>query len=335
MKELLDYYHTQNKNKFIISLIDIDSKMNNLFSFSLFKTLKKQIEEILGEEKILFGLEETSSGILFTDKFFILCGGSSGIRKLDYRIFKDLTLRPKTLTKKGCYLLNNEPLYGLGTTNKDFINSFEEIKKIISTMDIDFSTDTEEISQERSINLFGIGGLKNEQYRIKETQRGYELQIVDLKELNSLISDRQKEILTKENGQEYLQKFIRLLNYITEVREDILKKLTKGKVGSFTREGWFKIHIEQLESDNGNLESLHNISIYLITNFLNEDMVKFFEIYESLDKLGVFNSGFENKLLEELGSINEKLRRINSKLTYLNILTTYNTFQLSTIKNKS
>lgn len=333
MKELVEYFNS-NKNKFLVGSQEIHSKMNKLFTLSIFKTLKKQIEEIVGEENILFGLEEISSGILFTEKFFILCGGSSGVRKFDYRIFEDLTLRPKTLTKKGCYLLNNEPLYGLGTTSKDFLNSFEEIKNIISTLSIDYSTDTEEISQERSINLFGIGGLKNEQHRIKETQRGYELKVVDLNELNSLISDRQKEILTKENGQEYLQKFVRLSKYISEVRKDILTRLTEGQVGSFIREKRFEIYLEQLENDNGNLETLHNISIYLITNFVNENMVKFFEIYESLDEIGVFNSGFENKLLEELGSINDKLRGINSKLTYLNILTSYNTFQLNTIKKK-
>lgn len=346
MKEIVKYYENNKWNKFLVSSDDIKTKMNKILSFSVFKVLKKQIEEVLGDDKVLFGLEEIASGMIFTENYFLICGGSfsGGLKKFDYRVFSELSLRPKTFSKKGVYLLNDEPTFGLGTTKTDFITSFNDLKTIISEMEFDTSKPTHYQTQHRSINLFGIGGVKNmfERYseqemnpwEIEEIQKSFQIKIVELDQLNELISNREKEILEKNNGHEYLQKFIRLKKVVTQKREIVINNLNIGKEDKWLIKSNLMNHLENLEKDNITLETFYNVSVYLVSNFVNEKMVDFFEIYEKIDELGVFNSSYENKLINELGSINEKLGSINSKLTYLNMVTTYNTFQLRTIKRK-
>lgn len=342
--ELIEYFNSNKDNKFLVSKEEIHSKMNKLFTISVFKVLKNQIEEVVINDEILFGLEETSSGILFFEKYFILCDGSSGLKKFDYRIFQEITLRPKTFTKKGCYLINGEELLGLGTTKDDFINSFNDLKKIISNMEFDTSKHRNHLTQHRSTNLTGLGGIKNmierfgeremRPWEIEEIQKEFSLDIVDLSELTVLISEEEKEIVKKEKGQEYLQKFIRLKKYVSQIRENLLNDLVIGKEDQWMIKSNLLRHLEKLERENEQLKLLNNISIYLISNFINDKLVDFYEIYEELDKSGIFNSNYENRIIEELGSINDGLRKINNKLTYLNVITTYNTFQLRSIKKK-
>lgn len=342
--ELIEYFNSNKDNKFLVSKEEIHSKMNKLFTISVFKNLKNLIEEVVINDEILFGLEETSSGILFFEKYFIICGGNSGLKKFDYRLFDEITLRPKTFTKKGCYLLNGEQLFGLGTTKDDFINSFNDLKKIISKMEFDTSNHKHRFTQHRSTNLTGLGGIKNmferfgekemNHWEIEEIQKEFNLEIVDLNQLTVLISDGEKEIVKKEKGHEYLQKFIRLKKYVSQIRENLLNDLVIGKEDTWLIKSNLLRHLEKLEGENEQLNLLNNISTYLISNFINDKLVDFYEIYEQLDQVGIFNSNYENRIIEELGSINNSLRKMNNKLTYLNVMTTYNTFQLRSIKKK-
>ena len=58
--ELIEYFNSNKDNKFLVSKEEIHSKMNKLFTISVFKVLKNQIEEVVINDEILFGLEETS-----------------------------------------------------------------------------------------------------------------------------------------------------------------------------------------------------------------------------------------------------------------------------------
>ncbi len=48
-------------------------------------------------------------------------------------------------------------------------------------------------------------------------------------------------------------------------------------------------------------------SINMIGALVIEDLITFYEIYESFDKLNVFNSNWENEVSEKLSSIDNKL----------------------------
>jgi hypothetical protein len=45
----------------------------------------------------------------------------------------------------------------------------------------------------------------------------------------------------------------------------------------------------------------------MISALLIQDLITFYEIYESFDKLGIFNSNWENEVSDKLTNIGEKL----------------------------
>ena len=136
MLELLQEFYLKNKeSKFVFSGEDFEKKMDKIFIISPFPKYKKQIIELLGSEEIVFGIEETVSGILFTNRFFLLVGWKLGPKRYDYPLFLQLELSPKTFTKNGKYILDGNDMCDLGTTSKDFIELFESLKNTISQID--------------------------------------------------------------------------------------------------------------------------------------------------------------------------------------------------------
>ena len=45
----------------------------------------------------------------------------------------------------------------------------------------------------------------------------------------------------------------------------------------------------------------------MVGALVSEDLITFYEIYESFDKLGMFNSNWENEVSKKLQNIGEKL----------------------------
>lgn len=342
MKPLIDFFNQNIDNKLLFSKEDIFKK-KGMFSLSPFGDVYlKGISELLGQNNTLFGLGKNIESIHFCDDFFILRHNLT-YKKLDYRTFRDLTVIPKvTVLGSGKWMYNDTELMNhFGTKPKfdEFFSLFNKIKSVIKTIEFDESTDVEKMTKKRKTSLTGLTNIfekykekEMDPWEIKEIQNEFSLEIVDLNNLTTLISTLEKEILEKEKGQEYLQKFIRLKRYVSQIRDGLISDLVMGRHGHWKFKKSLLVHLDKLKKNNEQLELLNNISNYLIRNFVNDKMIDFYEIYENLDKLGIFNSNYENRIIEELGSINDGLRKINNKLTYLNVLTTYNTYQLSKIR---
>ena len=73
-------------------------------------------------------------------------------------------------------------------------------------------------------------------------------------------------------------------------------------------------------------------SINMVGSLIKGDLVSFYEIYESFDKLGIFNSNWENEVSEKLTNIGDNLndlldsinnmeRKISDQLINLNYAT--------------
>jgi len=356
MKPLIEFYEKNKDNKNLVSKEHIFKK-KGLFSLDIYTSVYlKGISDFgVSEENTLFGINPNKLDSLhFCEDFFILTN-SMKHKKLDYRVFRELTVIPRKFGVKGSgqwrhkdtFLLNH---HGIEPQNNDFYLLFNEIKSIINTIEFDDSMDVERMTQTRkSVSMLGFNELERfkefgvnelerfkekemDPWEIKEIQEKFSLEIVDLNNLTTLLSESEKEILEKEKGQEYLQKFIRLKRYISQIREGLLTDLIMGKEDHWMFKSQLTQHLNKLKTNNEQLELLNNISYYLISNFVNNKMIDFYEMYETLDQLGIFNSNYENRMIEELGSINDGLRKINNKLTYLNMVTTYNTFQLRSIR---
>jgi hypothetical protein len=105
-----------------------------------------------------------------------------------------------------------------------------------------------------------------------------------------------------------VQQFVRISNYIKAKRANTQKifesiRTTKNQNELEARVGLVKnqVHVyEQL--------LFHSIS--MVSALLSDDMITFFEIYEAFDKLGIFNSNWQNEVSAKLDGIGNKLNAL-------------------------
>jgi len=50
----------------------------------------------------------------------------------------------------------------------------------------------------------------------------------------------------------------------------------------------------------------------MITVLVEDDLFTFYDIYEKLDKLNIFNSNYQNEMLNRLSDIQDRLEEINN-----------------------
>lgn len=73
-----------------------------------------------------------------------------------------------------------------------------------------------------------------------------------------------------------------------------------------------------LDNQIKTLEYYHSISTAMIVFYLNEKKIRYFEIHEAFEKLGVFDSTWQKNTLNKLDKIELRLAQISNQLTDLN-----------------
>ena len=119
----------------------------------------------------------------------------------------------------------------------------------------------------------------------------------------SLFKKHQKIIIDLDK--EYIQKFVKISNYLKTKRHNIQEvftsiKKTKNKSELENQVGILKNQIHSYE-----LLLFHSLN--MITSVVEEDLIVFYEIYESFDKLNMFTSNWENEVSQKLSNIGEGL----------------------------
>ena len=121
-----------------------------------------------------------------------------------------------------------------------------------------------------------------------------------------LLRKHQKKII--EVDKNYIQNLIKVSNYLKIKRENIqtifneLKKTkSQSELNNYVGILKNKIHVYQY---------LIFHSLNMISSILNEDLITFYEIYESFDKLKIFNSTWENEVSEKLTDIGDGLSEL-------------------------
>lgn len=194
-----------------------------------------------------------------------------------------------------------------------FLSFKEFIKKIITNHLI---TDNVEVDKLLPIVNF-ITKLKSDikkEMTESNSEISKEMKLLD-KDDNGIIdiieSDDFKKLLSKHESQikdidkSHIHKFVKLSNYLKKRRENIQsifsallsEDLTKYKIELF---GVLKNQIH-------NYEVLTVHSINMIISLVEGKDIIFYEIYESFDKLNVFNSNWENELSNKLTDIDTNL----------------------------
>ena len=73
-----------------------------------------------------------------------------------------------------------------------------------------------------------------------------------------------------------------------------------------------------LENQIKTMEYYRNMAVAMFVFYLNDKKIRYFEIYEAFEKLGVFDSTWQKNVLNKLDNIEIRLAQISNQLTELN-----------------
>lgn len=145
-------------------------------------------------------------------------------------------------------------------------------------------------------------------------------------EVNNILKSKESEIQIKEKEFQtnFIQDFIRTLNFIDENIKNS-KNLNLRFQGRIERKTYESTEfIEQLNKliESENIFITTNSSILfglvdMIRSIIYDDRVRFYQIYEKFDKMRIFNSQYQNDVLNSLNSINDNLVELNSNIETL------------------
>lgn len=128
---------------------------------------------------------------------------------------------------------------------------------------------------------------------------------VDLIEndFNKLFSKNQKRVMDMDKN--YIHQFVKVSNFIKTKKQNTQKIFESIRDTSTQEE--LEERVNLLKNQIHSYELLVFHSINMIGALVSEDLITFYEIYESFDKLGMFNSNWENEVSEKLTNIGDKL----------------------------
>jgi hypothetical protein len=127
--------------------------------------------------------------------------------------------------------------------------------------------------------------------------------IEDEDDFKSLLKKHEKSIV--EIDKNYIKDFIKVSSYLKTKKENIQKifksiKYTKDEIAL---ESYVDILKKEVHSYNLVLFNSLNMVVALIEN----EMITFYEIYDSFDKLNIFYTNWENEVSNKLNNIGDKL----------------------------
>jgi len=131
------------------------------------------------------------------------------------------------------------------------------------------------------------------------------LDLIESNDFMKLLSKHQPKII--EVDKDYIQKFIKLSNYIKTKQNNIqqlFESINNSNLDSKKDKrdlfGSLKNQIHTYE-----LITLHSLN--MVMALVENDLITFYEIFEVFDKLNVFNSNWENEVAQKLSNVDQGL----------------------------
>ena len=289
-----------------LSREEIVKKANKIFSTLGFATKNKnETLRIDQKERILFGLEE---GFIFTYNgfYFLTILGSTNVFEFDFDKFLKLQANHHSLAEVGKLVINGEFIVNENRLVPFKIDVYDEIKKSIEKAHSDYGEYVANRKlEEKMIELNRLDNLKkNQEIYLKDLDNDKDGN-VDLIEndFNKLLSKNQKLIISIDKN--YIHQFVKISNFIKTKKANTQRIFESIKDTSSQEE--LNERVSLLNNQIHSYELLVFHSINMIGALVSEDLISFYEIYESFDKLNIFNSNWENEVSEKLTNIGNKL----------------------------
>jgi len=118
-----------------------------------------------------------------------------------------------------------------------------------------------------------------------------------------LFTKNQKKVI--EIDKNYIHQFVKVSNFIKTKKNNI--QIIFESIRNTSSQAELEERVNLLKNQIHSYELLAFHSINMIGALVSEDLIIFYEIYESFDKLSIFNSNWENEVSEKLTNIGDKL----------------------------
>ena len=131
-----------------------------------------------------------------------------------------------------------------------------------------------------------------------------QVDLIDGESFNKLLNKHQKTI--SDIDKNYIQKFVKISLYLKNKKkntQNIFESIKNTQNDSELNE-----LVNLLKNQIHTYELLIFHSISMITSLVESDLITFYEIYESFDQLGVFNSNWENEVSNKLSDIGDGIK---------------------------
>ena len=138
-----------------------------------------------------------------------------------------------------------------------------------------------------------------------EKNKKGEINLIDNDFLKILESNSEK---ITEVDKDYVHKFIKISNYL-ETKASNIKKIFKS-LNSASNETELDEYIGLIKNQIHSYDLLSFHAINMIGVVISDDLITFYQIYEKFDKLGMFNTSWENKVAKKLVNIGDQLNSI-------------------------
>nr|WP_299416655.1 hypothetical protein [uncultured Emticicia sp.] len=293
IKNLLDIFYKENLDKLIIS-VDVGFEYESI------------------SERIKIG-----TTAIFVASPKNIFGGFGKTHRISFDSF----LRIKSKDEK----VN---IYNLGFKDSNDMNLIDEIIKFCENLDVNVQNyfDLQEKLRLEKENLERLARLEKENLeRLAEEKRikifnnnksevisrlDENIVVIEGNDFYKILEKNQKRIIDIDRG--YIQKFVKVSNYIKNKKENI--QLFFESIKQTKNDEELNIQINLIKNQIHTYELLIFHSINMVGAIVAEDMIVFYEIYESFDKVGMFNSNWESEVSENLSNIGYKLDDIGDKL---------------------
>lgn len=308
-KVLIEFYQ-KNSSK-LLNDEEVLKVATKIFTTSHFSAYNKAfVKELYNKKEIIFAFPE---GIIITpDMFYIFDIPSKRekqVQKFAIDDFYQLEANHKTFSDYGKLKVNGIEVK-IESYPKFNIELYDELKIIIKRVKEDYNVKIQNIEAEKlrlekeeleKKRTELIVNQKNALTELDKDSNG-EIDLIE-NEFNKLFSKNQKRVMDMDKN--YIHQFVKVSNFIKTKKQNTQKIFESISDTSSQEELEERVHLLKNQIHAYELLVFHSIN--MIGALVSEDLITFYEIYESFDKLGMFNSNWENEVSEKLTNIGDKL----------------------------
>ena len=144
------------------------------------------------------------------------------------------------------------------------------------------------------------------------------IDIVECDDFNQLLKKHQKKII--ETDKSYIQQFVQLSDHLNTRKDNIQHLYDKVKAipnqNAFGAD--YNDFIKIIKNTIHSYKVLLANSLNMICALIEDDLITFYKIHGKLDKLNIFNSNYENEILNKLSNIEMKLEDVIYSINDMN-----------------